>query len=147
MQISSPAFGPKGAIPAKYTCDGENINPELNFHEIPEGAQSLALVVDDPDAPAGTWDHWLVYNIPPDSSGIDEGRPNIGKQGKTSFGNNKYGGPCPPDGEHRYFFKLYALDVMLELDPDDATKDGLLAAMEGHILEETELVGKYDRSL
>lgn len=153
LELTSPAFEPGAAIPAKYTCQGEDLSPALSWSGLPQGTQSLALIVDDPDAPMGTWVHWVVYNLPGDASGLTEGAsqgsasssnlPAGTKQGKTSFGRADYGGPCPPSGEHHYFFKLYALDVKLENEGLD--KDGLLKAMEGHILAQGELVGVYQK--
>lgn len=146
MHIGSSAFDHNQKIPAKYTCDGEDINPSLDFAEVPEGAKSLALIVDDPDAPAGTWVHWTLWNIAPDIQEIEEkGVPEGAVQGMTSFGRPGYGGPCPPSGTHRYFFKLYALDTELEL-PEDADAHELEEAMAGHILAQSELIGLYSRS-
>lgn len=143
MKITSPAFANQESIPEKYTCDGADISPPLEFSDIPEDAESLALIVDDPDAPAGTWVHWTVWNISPDTTGIAEDSvPEDAQEGMTDFGQPGYGGPCPPSGEHRYFFKLYALDTELELD-SSAGKKQLLDAMEGHKLAESELVGAY----
>jgi Raf kinase inhibitor-like YbhB/YbcL family protein len=151
MKISSRAFNEGTAIPAKYTCDGENVSPPLAWSGLPDGTQSLALIVDDPDAPSGTWVHWVLYNLPPEMNGLDENVPldvvlhNHGRQGTSDFGKHGYGGPCPPNGTHRYFFKLYALDAMLPLE-GDVTKDRLIQAMTEHILAEVELVGKYERA-
>lgn len=145
MQISSPAFQNQQNIPAKYTCDGDDINPSLAFEEVPVDAQSLALIVDDPDAPAGTWTHWTVWNIDPATKEIAENSVAGGAiEGKTSFGRPGWGGPCPPSGTHRYFFKLYALDSVLEL-PAGADVKQLEAAMVGHIIESCELIGLYSR--
>ena len=145
MRIASPAFQNNQTIPAKYTCDADNVNPPLIFSEVPQGTKSLALIVDDPDAPAGTWVHWLVWNIDPAVRQIAENSVPAGAvEGVTSFGTAGYGGPCPPSGTHRYFFKAYALDSMLELD-GKADKEKLLAAMKGHILDQAELVGLYKR--
>ncbi len=145
MKIQSPAFNSNESIPAKYTCDGENIGPPLAISEVPDGAQSLALISDDPDAPNGDWVHWLVWNIDPATQVIEEnGVPQGSTEGVTSFGKPGYGGPCPPSGTHRYFFKLYALDTMLDLGPD-AKKSQVLQAMDGHILEQAEIIGKYSR--
>lgn len=120
MQLTSTAFTNNEAIPSKYTCDGEDVNPPLTIAGMPEGTQSLVLIMDDPDVPVsvredGVWDHWVVFNIPPDTTEISEGREPRGVHGKGTSGNLKYHGPCPPDCEHRYFFKLYALDVELDL--------------------------------
>jgi len=145
MNISSSAFEHNKQIPSKFTCDGANISPPLEFADIPDGTESLALIVDDPDAPSGDWVHWLIWNIAPNIINVDENRvPAGGIQGITSFGNSSYGGPCPPSGTHRYFYKLYALDTELSL-PNSAQKSDLLVAMEGHILANTELVGLYKR--
>lgn len=144
MKISSSAFQEKGSIPAKYTCDGEDRIPPLTFAEVPAGARALALVMDDPDAPMGTWDHWVVWNMPPTTKEIAEGQAPQGVVGRNSWGKSSYGGPCPPDREHRYFFKLYALDATLDL-PASARKADLQKAMRGHVLAEAQLVGRYDR--
>lgn len=146
LTLSSSAFEPGQTIPKKYTCDGENLSPPLTINGIPEGTQSLALIVDDPDAPAGTWVHWVVLNIPPQFDEIPEGStPPSSLQGKNDFGDEKWGGPCPPPGpEHRYFFKLYALDSLLELEKG-VNKPLLEEAMAGHILAQTELIGHYGR--
>lgn len=145
MKISSNAFQNNQAIPSKYTCDGENVNPPLQIAEVPAGAKSLALVVDDPDAPVGDWVHWLVWNIEPTTTQIAENSVPAGAvQGKTDFGENQYGGPCPPSGTHRYHFKVYALDTRLDL-PAETRKSGLEAVMRGHILDQGMLVGNYSR--
>ncbi len=146
LHISSTVFNDNESIPRKYTCDGENINPSLSFSGIPEETKSLALIIDDPDAPVKTWVHWIIFDIPPQFDQIPEGSPPPSSiQGLNDFGNNSYGGPCPPSGqEHRYFFKLYALDTILELS-SGTTKATLEAAMEGHIIAQTSLVGKYSR--
>jgi|TARA_Y100000310_G_scaffold93932_1_gene91515 hypothetical protein len=144
MKLTSPAFENNKEMPSEYTCDGANILPELNIDEVPENTKSLALIMDDPDAPVGTWVHWVVWNIPPDTKTIAKGTEPQGTQGKTSFGKPGYGGPCPPFGTHRYFFKLYALDMTLDIKEDSDKKD-LEAAMDGHIIEKTELLGLYKR--
>lgn len=144
MALTSPAFNDGKAIPSKFTCDGEDISPELDWFGTPEGTVSLALIMDDPDAPAGTWVHWVLYNMPMDLSGLREGMTGVGVDGTNSWNRTGYGGPCPPSGTHRYYFKLYALDVNLELGPG-AKKGDLLAAMEGHILGQAELMGTYSR--
>ena len=145
MKIQSPVFGNNQSIPSKYTCDGENINPPIEFVDVPPEAKSLALIMDDPDAPSGLWVHWTVWNISPSTKGIAENSRFEGAvEGMTSSGKTGYGGPCPPDREHRYFFKLYALDSMLSLD-SSAKKEELEAAMEGHIISSAELVGLYNR--
>ena len=144
MNIASSAFTHNGNVPSRYTCDGANISPPLEFSNVPEDAQSLVLLVDAPDAPATTWVHWLVWNIDPTSTGTEEGTAPKGIEGTTDFGQAGYGGPCPPSGTHRYFFKLYALDTKLELDAS-ATKSDLEAAMESHIIDQAELIGLYER--
>jgi hypothetical protein len=145
MKLTSPVFENNGAIPQKYTCDGENINPPLKISEVPEGAKSLALIVDDPDAPMGTWVHWLVWNIDPSASSIDENSVPAGTtEGMNSSKTNSYIGPCPPSGIHHYHFKLYALDKMIDLN-NSSTKENLEKAMEGHILDWVELFGLYQR--
>lgn len=145
LALTSSAFQHNAQIPAKYTCDGENVNPLLAISGAPETTQSFVLIVDDPDAPMGTWDHWVVWNIPPVITEIAESNvPHGAVQGTTSFDDQKYGGPCPPSGTHRYFFKLYALDTMLQLPPS-SRKAVVEAAMQGHILEKAELIGLYSR--
>lgn len=151
MKIFSPAFLHNEKIPSKYTCDGENINPPLEFQDIPVGSKSLALIVEDPDVSKhlredGLWIHWILWNISPDVQKIEEGSgaPINSREGITTYGKPGYGGPCPPDREHRYFFKLYALDIMLKL-PTSASRNDLLSEMEGHILEIAELLGRYER--
>ncbi|MBF8249908.1 MAG: phospholipid-binding protein, family [Candidatus Levybacteria bacterium] len=144
MKIISSVFQNNSKIPAKYTCDGQNINPPLSFLEMPSNAKSLALIVDDPDAPGGVWTHWLVFNIDPKVIGVAENSiPTGGSEGMTSFGNKNYGGPCPPAGTHRYFFILYALNSILNLTNPDKTE--LENAMRGHILDRAELIGNYNR--
>ncbi|EKE03857.1 MAG: hypothetical protein ACD_20C00137G0012 [uncultured bacterium] len=149
MNLTSNAFADKELIPPQYTCDGENYSPPLKIEKVPENAESLALIADDPDAPNGTFVHWVRYNMPSDKREIPERTPTIPQladkslQGKNSFGKIGYGGPCPPSGTHRYFFKLYALDTSLDLNPDATTKKELENAMRGHILSEAELVGLY----
>jgi Raf kinase inhibitor-like YbhB/YbcL family protein len=147
MLISSPVFENDGEIPRKYTCDGEYINPPLLFSKIPVSAKSLTLVVEDPDAPVGLWVHWMIWNLSPQISVIKENAKPGGNVGKNSSGNNSWDDICPPDGEHRYFFKLFALDIIIDLDPTSATRDSLIKAMEGHIIEKSELMGKYNRML
>lgn len=145
LTITSPAFAAGGAIPARYTCDGEDISPPLAIGTIPSGTKSLALIMDDPDAPMGTWVHWVVWNLPPQTREIQENRlPAGASQGKNSWNRNSYGGPCPPSGTHRYFFKLYALDRGLNLGASAAKRD-LERAMEGHTLAWGELMGTYRR--
>ncbi|MBU0759213.1 MAG: YbhB/YbcL family Raf kinase inhibitor-like protein [Candidatus Omnitrophica bacterium] len=142
MRISSPEFEDNTFIPAKFTCQGRNINPELLIEGVPEAAKSLVLIVDDPDAPVGAWVHWLIYNIPVMPLIKEDSVP--GEQAINDFRRKDYGGPCPPSGTHRYFFKLYALDTELEL-PQNAGKGELERAVEGHILDKAELVGLYKR--
>jgi Raf kinase inhibitor-like YbhB/YbcL family protein len=144
MKLTSPAFENNQEIPSEYTCDGADISPELNIGDVPENAKSLALIMDDPDAPGGTWVHWVVWNIPPDTKKIAKDAEPEGIQGTTSFGKQGYGGPCPPSGTHRYIFKLYALDTTLDLE-EGSDKKELEAAMQGHIIEKTELTGPYKR--
>jgi Raf kinase inhibitor-like YbhB/YbcL family protein len=150
IKISSPAFQEEGTIPERYTCDGDGISPPLSWEAIPEGTQSLALIVDDPDAPGGTFVHWVLYDLPADLEGLPEnlppgkGFPIGGTEGINSTNKTGYVPPCPPSGTHRYFFKVYALDQMLNL-PAGETKDRLLEAMEGHILGQGQLMGRYKR--
>lgn len=145
MQIISPAFGHRERIPKKYTCDGEDINPPLTISDVPEGTKSLALIHDDPDALAGTWVHWTIWNIAPSTREIAERSvPEGAIEGAQSWERTGYGGPCPPSGTHRYFFKIYALDTVLDLTPNTDVK-GLGAAMAGHILDTAELIGLYAR--
>ena len=143
LSVESPAFENNKLIPAKYTCDGDDVNPPLVIEGIPEEAKTLALIVDDPDAPMGTWDHWIMWNIPP--TGKIEENMVPGTEGLNTYGRHAYGGPCPPYGTHRYFFKVYALDTKLTLNPDSKKKD-VEKAMESHILAKGELVGLYRRS-
>jgi Raf kinase inhibitor-like YbhB/YbcL family protein len=152
MEIRSPAFFIGNTIPFKYTCDGENISPPLQWESPPPGTNSFALIVDDPDAPSKTFTHWVVYNLSADMRELPEGitnntrLPNGGMQGKNNFGKLGFGGPCPPpkDGVHRYFFKIFALDQKLDLPPG-ATKEQVMAAMEGHVLDAAEVMGRYGR--
>jgi Raf kinase inhibitor-like YbhB/YbcL family protein len=150
MQITSSAFRDGEAIPRTYTCDGEDVSPPLSWSGAPEGTKSFALIADDPDAPVGTWVHWVVYNLPAGLTSLPEGvevaeRPQAGGiHGITDFRRLGYGGPCPPGGTHRYFFKLYALDTVMDL-PAGSTKKKLLQVMEGHILAEAQLMGTYSR--
>jgi len=144
LNISSSAFQPGGDIPKKYTCEGENISPPLHIGGTPEKAKSLALIVDDPDAPGGTFVHWIAWNIPIMHHIDEEELP--GDQGVNDFGEMGYGGPCPPSGTHRYYFKVYALDDLLDLD-EGSTKQALESAMDGHILAFGELMGRYRKSV
>jgi Raf kinase inhibitor-like YbhB/YbcL family protein len=151
IQLNSPAFTAGAAIPEKYTCDGENVSPPLNWSALPQGTKNIALIADDPDAPGGTWVHWVIYDIPVSLTGLPEGvltSPDvagIGTQGLNDFRKTGYGGPCPPKGKpHRYFFKLYALDAPLNLK-SGANKAGVEKAMKGHILAQGQLIGTYGR--
>jgi Raf kinase inhibitor-like YbhB/YbcL family protein len=150
MKLESSAFKAGGVIPAKYTCDDQDISPPLSWSDVPAKARSLALIADDPDAPRGTWVHWVAWNIPTNTQALSEGFPkqdassNQIKQGVTDFKRPGYGGPCPPSGTHRYFFKLYALDTVLNL-PSQTTKSELEKAMRGHIVDQAELMGTYQR--
>jgi|SRR3989344_9520213 len=144
MTITSPAFENNQPIPDKYTCKGENISPPLLFSDAPAEAQSLVLIVDDPDAPGKTWAHWVVYNIDPKTTEVKENMvPNKGKQALTDFGKSGYGGPCPPSGTHRYFFKLYALDDKLTNLPNFTDKDMLEEVMQDRVLAQAELIGVF----
>lgn len=150
MDLKSSAFQQEGLVPSQYTCDGANVSPPLTWSDPPAKTQSFALISDDPDAPVGTWVHWVAWNIPPAARSLDENvpkkdaLPNGMKQGTTDFRKIGYGGPCPPSGTHRYFFKLYALDTTLNLSPRTTKKD-LERAMQTHILAQAELMGKYSR--
>jgi len=145
LKITSPVIFPGEMIPKKYTCDGKDFNPPLDISGVPEKAKSLALIVDDPDAPVGNWNHWAAWNIDPKITEIGEDSiPTGAMLGTNSFERLTFGGPCPPSGTHRYFFKLYALDSAIDL-PEGAEKDALEKSMEGHILEQAELMGKYER--
>ncbi len=151
MQLSSTAFGEGAPIPAKYTCEDKNVSPPLQWSGAPEGTKSLVLIADDPDAPAGTWVHWVLYDMPPTANELPEGQPRNqytpggARQGLNDFRHLGYGGPCPPPGKpHRYFFKLYALDALLNLKPG-ATKQEVERAMNKHILAQTQLMGTYKR--
>lgn len=150
FEIRSDAFAAGQEIPSRYSCDGEDISPGLSWTGAPQGTASFALILDDPDAPAGTWVHWVLFNVPGQATALSEALPvepelaDGSRHGSNSWGSVGYGGPCPPRGTHRYFFKLYALDTALELEAG-ASKDQLLAAMQGHILAEAELMGEYTR--
>lgn len=145
MKILTSAFQPGKPIPQKYTCQGENVSPELSFDEIPANAKSLVLIMDDPDAPGGTFDHWIGWNIPPKTRQLKEGAK-LPHKGKNSYNVLEYKGPCPPPGKaHRYYFKLYALDAELSLS-EGSSKGDVEQAMEGHIIAKAELVGLYQRS-
>ncbi len=154
LTISSPAFADGGEIPIQYTCEGADLSPPLVFSGVPAGAKSLALVVDDPDAPdpkapRTVWVHWVLHDLPPSTAGLPEGTapkalPAGTREGQNDWKRTGYGGPCPPIGRHRYFFKLYALDAMLgDLGP--VTKSRLLAAMKGHVVAEAQVMGTYEK--
>ena len=145
MLIKSPSFVPGGYIPEEFSCGGKDVNPPLVFEGVPEKARSLALVVDDPDAPDGTWFHWVTWNIPPRTVRIGAGSvPEGTVQGRNSWGKSAYGGPCPPSGVHHYFFKLYALDTVLSLGRSAGAAE-LEAAMRGHIIARSEIVGLFKK--
>lgn len=149
--LSSPSFAHGGDIPAKFTCDGADVSPELAWEGAPSGTQSFALIADDPDAPVGTWTHWVLFDLPAASASLPEGvskideLPTGGRQGRNDFRKIGYGGPCPPPGKpHRYFFKIYALDGLLHLKPG-CTKQEVEAAMQNHLLGKAEWMGHYKR--
>lgn len=154
LTLSSGSFNHNEAIPARFTCDDEDISPDLNWSGVPAGTRSLALIVDDPDAPDPAapqmiFVHWVLYNIPPETAGLPlnttaDNLPQGAREGINDFERTGYGGPCPPSGRHRYFHKLYALDTVLP-DMNEPSKDKLLSAMKGHILEQAELIGTYQR--
>ena len=150
FELTSTAFGNGDLIPTKYTCDDQDISPPLEWRDPPEGTRSFALICDDPDAPVGTWVHWVLYNLPASTRDLPEAVPSDsdlsdgGRHGQNSWRRPGYGGPCPPGGTHRYFFKLYALDAELDLAAG-ASKEQLLAAMNGHELASTETMGMYSR--
>jgi len=145
LTITSPAFRTGELIPSKFTCDGQDVNPALAIGNVPAGTKSLALIMDDPDAPNGTWVHWVLWNIDPAMREIKENSVPAGaKPGTNDFRKTSYGGPCPPPGTHRYFFKMYALDTMLDLG-SGATKAALEKEMKGHVLAQGELMGRYKR--
>jgi Raf kinase inhibitor-like YbhB/YbcL family protein len=140
--LRSIAFSHKGHIPFKYSCEGEDINPPLEFIAVPEGTKSIALIMEDPDAPNGVFDHWVTWNISPNEAIAEKTSPGV--NGRNSFGKTGYGGPCPPSGVHRYFFRGYALDVQLDLIAGSGKQD-LLDAMNDHILATAELMGQYSK--
>jgi len=144
MKITSSAFQQGGNIPSKFTCDGANTSPLLQISDMPSEAKSLVLIVDDPDAPSGLFTHWAVWNISPQTSAIAEGSTPKGAQGTNDFGKSGYGGPCPPSGTHRYYFKIFALDRELDL-PSGAKRSELNTAMKGHVIGQGELMGRYSR--
>ena len=146
MRLTSPAFDHEEQIPKEYTCDGKNISPPLKIEAIPERTKSLAIIIIDPDAPSGTWTHWLVWNIDPQTKEIlEDNIPEKAVLGTNDFNKVEYGGPCPPSGTHRYIFTALALDTILELE-EDTTRGELEEAMEGHILDTAELIGLYSRN-
>lgn len=151
FSITSPAFKHEGMIPSKYTCDGEDVSPALSWTGAPANTKSFAIISDDPDAPMGTWVHWIIYNIPVSVTSLPEAVPqkesldNGALQAITSFRSIGYGGPCPPSGTHRYYFKIYALDMTLNLKPKETTKETLVKTMQNHILAQAEIMGKYKR--
>lgn len=150
LSVNSTAFQENQPIPSKYTCDGQNISPPIRWGSAPEGTRSFALIAEDPDAPSGTFVHWVIYNIPANENSLPEGTPGDkalqsgAQQGTNDFHKIGYGGPCPPSGTHRYFFKLYALDTKLALY-EGATRQDLEKAMQGHILAEGQLMGTYQK--
>jgi Raf kinase inhibitor-like YbhB/YbcL family protein len=150
IELTSTAFKEGEFIPKKYTCDGRNVSPPLEWNGVPVATKSISLICDDPDAPIGTWVHWVIFNIPAFTKKLNENIKTAKVledgtvQGNNDFRKIGYGGPCPPSGTHRYFFKIYALDIRIELTPG-ATKDELIKEMEGHILSEGKLMGKYSR--
>lgn len=149
MKLSSNIFKEGGIIPSIYSCEGKSINPPLEISGVPQNAKSLVLIMDDPDVPKtlradGMFDHWIIYNIPPRTTELKEHAAPPGIQGKNTAGKNGYFPPCPPDREHRYFFKLYALDTLLDL-PSGATKKEVEKAMHGHIISECQLMGRYEK--
>jgi Raf kinase inhibitor-like YbhB/YbcL family protein len=144
MKITSSAFQEGATIPSKFTCDGADASPPLQIADIPSGAKSLALIVDDPDAPGGLFTHWMVWNLSPQTSTVAEGSAPKGVHGTNDFGKSGYGGPCPPSGTHRYYFKIFALDRELDLS-SGAKRAQLDAAMKGHVVVQGELMGRYSR--
>jgi Raf kinase inhibitor-like YbhB/YbcL family protein len=145
IQITSTAFSEGGKIPRIYTCDDQNVSPPLTWTGVPTTTVSLALIMDDPDAPSGTWVHWVLYNLAPDTTNLDQGKTGLGTEGKNDFNRLGYGGPCPPRGStHRYYIKLFALDTRLDLK-SGATKAQVESAMRGHILAQGQLMGRYGR--
>jgi Raf kinase inhibitor-like YbhB/YbcL family protein len=145
MKITSSAFQEGANIPSKFTCDGADTSPPLQIADIPAGAKSLVLIIDDPDAPGGLFTHWAVWNIPPQTSAVGEGSAPKGVQGTNDFGKSGYGGPCPPSGTHRYYFKIFALDRELDL-PFGAKRGQVGGALKGHVIAQGELMGRYSRN-
>ncbi len=147
MSLQSKAFGNGQPIPEQYSCMGADISPDLHWEGAPESTAGFVLICDDPDAPVGVWDHWILYDLPPDASPLAENvatLPTGTLVGKNSWGKQEYGGPCPPSGTHRYFFRVYALDRLLQLPPG-ADKQTVLKAMEGHVLDQAELMGTFSK--
>lgn len=151
IKISSSAFNHGEKIPSKYTCDGNNISPGLIWNETPENVETFVIIAEDPDAPSGTWVHWVIYNIPkevntlPESISAKKALDNGAQQGMTSFKDIGYGGPCPPSDTHRYYFRIYALDKSLSIKPENANRETILKAIEGHVLATGELMGIYNK--
>jgi Raf kinase inhibitor-like YbhB/YbcL family protein len=146
MKITSAAFNNGERIPQQYTCEGPNVSPPLSFTDVPAEAKSLVLIVEDPDAPAKPWVHWLVYNIPPQCGGFEEAQIAEGAQQGLCNGNTfGYEGPCPPENEHEYLFTLYALDVVLDTPPNESARKNMLQQMQGHVIEEAVLTGRYQK--
>lgn len=149
MKLASPAFKDNESIPVEYTCDGANINPPFEFIDVPENTKSLVLIMDDHDVPkdlipSGTFDHWVVFNIPAQTTGVAENEKLNGVYGANSAGKSEYAGPCPPDREHRYIFQLFALDSMFDLE-SGATKQEVLEVIQGHVLAEAKFIGRFNR--
>lgn len=147
MELTSTAFSHQQMIPSQYTCDGDNISPPLSWNNVPKNTRSLVLIVDDPDAPHGTWDHWILFNIPPHVTSLVKNvsvLPGGAKEGVNSWGKTGYGGPCPPSGVHRYIFALYALDNVLSFD-DTPTKKRIIQAIDGHVIAQATLIATYER--
>ncbi len=144
LNVSSSAFENEGIIPSEFTCDGQDLSPPLSITNVPKNVKTLSIIMDDPDAPMGTFTHWIAWNIPPNKTQFTRGEKFDFAQGRTSFGTSEYGGPCPPSGTHRYFFKIYALDTKLDLKQGSGVKE-LQSAMSGHVVAEAVLMGKYSR--
>ncbi len=151
MKLRSPAFSDEESIPSQYTCDGVGVSVPLEFVDVPVEAKSIALIMDDPDVPRsirsdGLWNHWVLWNIPATCTGIPEGATQLGQHGRTTSDTTDYDPPCPPDREHRYFIRLYALDTLLELNGPSVTRRDLEQSMEGHVIATAELMGRYERN-
>ena len=144
MRLFSPAWNEGDMIPPKYTCDGENVSPPLEWSDVPPAARTLALIADDPDAPRGLFLHWLLWNVDAREKGLTEGSSGGAREGRNGFGKVGYGGPCPPGGTHRYYFRLFALDAELDA-PAGATRERVEQAMQGHVLDTAEFMGRYQR--